>query len=442
MAIDCPLNAETKGSTANIFAQQLFLGASIVNFSSNLGWGGSTSSLNVDLVSDFGSLGDCNISQNPNLDVIRVRNSSYDSDNHYYNCLGNSCFIDERGFDYDPNRPLVSPDGPDVAQPSTRKVIPGKVYHYIAPNGDLVSRYWRKHDPGFFGAGTLISPNGQFTARRDSSRNLLPYKYNIIGVPVMFRYGSFVFGGVVASWDATINGVPIGTSSFDIFNTSISYRVTINSADSILDNAKVILNDYAGSIFCSLANRLGGPTNYTGPGGRFTGLLKDGNIPNVFNVYGFLESFGFGTSNKNDNGIPISYILDALSVLTSTSASLGAKYAFSPFGRILAPIPLTDAINPQDEYFGQPTRANFGNYSFGMLNQEIDNTGTPRIRLALDLSEIPRPPIDIRIGEGSPVMSLKDLIRLACEKTNRDFFTTIVCKNGINFIKINTYRYS
>lgn len=428
MARDCIITNSAIDS--KIIAQQLFLGASINGFNFSLGWNGTNSSLSVQLVNDFGSLGDCNITSNPYLDVIRVQEGSYDQDNHYYNCLGNDCYTDERGLIYNPDR--TDPPG------SREKRIPGKVYHYIAKGGDLVSRYWRKHDPGFFGAGTLIDPNGVFNPRFGDNNTLLPYKYNIIGVPVMFRYGYFTFGGIVERWDANIDGIPAGVSSFDIFNSSVSYTVSVKSPDSLLDQSKVILDKYTGSIFCSIDNAsIGGPTNYVGDRGRYIGSLKNGNIPNVFNVYGFLESFGFGTANKNDEGIPLSYVLDSLQILTGTAATLGDKHAFSPFGRILAPVPLTDSINPRDEYYGKPTYANFGQNSFGVMNAELDANEVPRIRFAVDLSEIPRPPLDIRIG-GQETRSVKDIISEACERTNRDWYSTMISKNGVNFIKIKT----
>lgn len=463
MPTACPQTDQLSGS---VIAQHLFLGASVNGFNTNLGWGGSRSTLSVDLVNDFGSFGSCNIQNNPNLEVFKVRNSSsYDIDNHYYDCVGDSCYIDEKGFNYDPNRSPRNPDGPDVPQPSTKKIIPGKVYHVATATG-LVSRYWRKHDPGFFGAGTLVDVDGQVRPRYVTEtitqngqevpiQKLLPYRYNIIGVPVIFRYGYFTFGGVVTSWDATIDGSPLDNTKIDIFNSSISYRVEISSPDVILENSQVILDKYSGSIFCSLANQIGGPTNYTGPLGKYTGKMINGNIPNVFNVYGFLESYGFGNSLKNDDGIPLAYALDSLALLTSAKSdsytvnqlptqnifiqTLGAKLAFSPFGRIIAPIPLTDAIDIRDtKYYGKPRNSDFGANSFGILNPILDSENVPRTQLALDLSEIPRPPLDIRVTGNQGVMSALDLIRQACERTNRDFYTTLVVKDGINFIKVKT----
>lgn len=446
MSLGCPATTESEIIGSNILAQHLFLGASVNSFSTNISWGGSTSTLNVDLISDFGSVGACNIINSPNLDIFNIKeDNGYDVDNHYYNCIGNNCYIDEKGFPYDPNRKITKPDGPNIPQPSKEKRIPGKVYHYVGGDGDIVSRYWRTHDPGFFGAATILDPKGRINPRffTDSKKNrkILPYKYNIIGSPVLFRYGHFTFGGIVTSWNATINGMAVkdvDTNSINIMDSPITYRVTISSADVLLDNSKVILEDYSGSIFCSLANRFGGPTNYTGSLGNYTGLLKNGNIPNVFNVYGFAESYGFGTSQRNDQGMPLSYVLDSLCLLTSAAQGLGNKAAFSPFGRIVAPTLLTDAIDDRDQYYANPTYADFKEYSFGLLTPELDSMRVPRVNFALDLSEIPRPPTDIRIQGNNGVISITDLIRRACEITGKDWFTTVIRKNGINFIKIKT----
>lgn len=457
MSKSCPATIESEITGSNILAQHLFLGASINNFSTNLGWGGSPSTLNVELINDQGSAGKCNILNNPNLDIFQIKNfSQYDIDNHYHDCVGDSCYCDENGNPY-------LPEGSDGAPPSKERRIPGKVYYkFNPPPGspsdkfkDLVAKYWLKHDPGFFATGTMLDPTGKYAPRIISdnlgNKKILPYRYNIIGSPVLFRYGYFTFGGVVSSWDATINGIAVkdlDTNSIDAFKTPITYRVTINSFDSILEQCKVILNDYTGSVFCSFGSDLtssyGGPTNYTGSKGTYNGLLKFGNIPNIFNIYGFLESYGFGASEKNDQGIPLAYVLNSLSLLTSVSQqpsqtltqALGPKAPFSPFGRIILPAMLTDAIDTRDEFYGNPTYANFGNNSFGLINPTLDSNSVPRVMFSLDLSEIPLPPMDVRINGDN--LSVMDIIRRACEITGRDFFTTMVRKNGINFIKIKT----
>lgn len=410
MANACPNNrGASEGST--ILAQQLFLGASVNSFSSSIGWGGTSSSLNVELINDFGSFGDCYIANNVNLNLFPGGGGQ--ADNHYYTCQGDACYIDETGQPYNPNR----------NPPPLKKMVPGKVYHALRANG-LVSRYWTRHDPGFIANATLLDPNGSITVRTTTDANgntvISPFRYNIIGTPVYFRYGYFTFGGIVESWDQNINAGPG------------NFSVNIRSPDAILEQSYVILNNYAGSIFANFSGRYGTPSNFTGGASNlYKGTLRAGNIPNVFNVYGFLESFGYGTAEKNDRGIPIQYIIKALSVLTSSQArDLGQKSAFSPFGRIIAPIPLTDDANP--------IPANFRDYSFGLCDTVRDVAGEQRCEFILDISELPLPPTNIRLESNSDVISILDLIRQVCDKTGRDFYTTLIRKNNLNVIKIKT----
>jgi hypothetical protein len=74
-----------KGST--VVGQQLFLGSSIVSFNNNLGWGGSSSTLSVELINDISPCG--------NINTFNTNPSDY-PDNHYYDCVDDNCYIDER----------------------------------------------------------------------------------------------------------------------------------------------------------------------------------------------------------------------------------------------------------------------------------------------------------------------------------------------------------
>lgn len=417
-------NPNLRGS--DIIAQQLFLGSSITSFNSNTGWNGSPSTLTVNLVDDNGC--------DPTSLMFNTNNAnSFDIDDHYYNCIGNNCYMDENGNVYDPSV-------------SKEKIVPGKIYHTTLNSG-LVSRYWRYADPGFFGQSTVIDPNSDFDLNNALSSGRR-YRYKIIGTPAYFRFGYFTFGGIITNWTSQDRmGLP-------------TYTVTLSSAESILRNCKVIVSKYTGSVFAKINSNLGGgPSNYTGTAGIYRGLLKEGNLANVFNVYGFLESYGFGTSNHNDRGIPITHIIDGLSVLTSVAVSnderyasdlknlfpgsfggtneiinnnrLGYHSAFSPFGRILASCMLTDdLVNPI--YFNNPA------YAFGVMTPSIDEFNIPRVEFLLDLSEIPRIPLDIRYIGNDGVASISDIITQACEKTGRDWYTTIIRKNGFNFIKVKT----
>jgi hypothetical protein len=388
-----PYSCSVNGRGSSVIAQQLFLGSSIISFNNNTGWGGSPSRLSVELVNDISS-GCGNIKP-----FIINDEGNYSADNHYYNCIGDSCYIDENGDPYETGK-------------SKEQIVPGKVYHAIR-DSNLVSKYWNNPDPGFLGDATYINPQGII----DTSTL---YSYNIIGAPVYFRFGYFSFGGFITSWERQ-----------NRLNT-ITYSVEISSADNLLENSKVILDHYAGSIFGKLGSNYGGPLNYTGNGLSYNGKLTEGNIPNVFNVYGFLESYGFGASAKNDQGIPLTYALNTLSLLTSITDTndLGIKKAFSPFGRIIAPVVLTNQASP--------ITTNFGDMGFGIVSPVLDSNNTSRSAFCLDLSEIPRPPLDIRISASDSSMSVLDLIRQACDRTGKDFYTVILRKNGHNIIKIKT----
>lgn len=392
----CPVNS--KGSA--VIAQQLFLGASIISFNNNTGWGGSPSRLSVELINDNhrGCKG-----------LPFTINGSYSAENHYYDCLGNDCYIDENG-------------DPFESGTSKEQIVPGKVYHVLRDN-NLVSKYWNNPDPGFFGDATYINPQGNYIAPTVNAQGSLtpdPFSYNIIGAPVYFRFGSFSFGGFITSWERQ-NRLQTAT-----------YSVEISSADNLLENSKVILDHYSGAIFGKTGASYGSPVNYTGNGLTYYGKLTEGNIPNVFNVYGFLESYGFGASAKNEQGIPLTYALNTLSLLTSITNTndLNNKKAFSPFGRIIAPTVLTNVASPM------PT--NFGDMGFGLVPSILDANGVRRSAFCLDLSEIPRPPLDIRISASDSSMSVLDLIRQACDKTGKDFYTVILRKGGHNIIKIKT----
>jgi hypothetical protein len=428
---------------SNVIAQHLFLGSSVLSVNANKGWGGSETNLSVSLINDVPS---CHV--NPRYDngvyeplmspvfIWKDRNS-YPL-NHYYNCTGNDCYIDENGFSFNPD---LDPNGLG-RPPSKERIVPGKVYHVTSANS-LDSNYWKYPDPGFFGDSTNISFNGRYDVANT-------YKYDLIGVPAYFRFGYFTFGGIIKSWTSDSRG------------SQPKYNVTLGSADVILKNCKVILSKYAGSVFTKFGNNdyAGGPTNYAGWGGTYRGLLKEGNLANVFNVYGFLESYGYGASLLNDKGVPLSYILDALSVLTSvnhvdpTSVTklstifpsailfkrannnkLGYHSAYSPFGRILTKCLMTDdKINPQP-FIASDTPAI--DYSFGIMKPTLDEFNIPRVEFLLDLSEIPRLPLDVRY-DGDAISSISDIITQACDRSGRDWYTTIVRKDGLNFIKVKT----
>lgn len=367
---------------SKLAAQTLFLGASIADFNVNMAWGGRPSQLSVTLINDISA---CSVSP--------FQNRSY-ADDHYHTCSSDiDCYIDEAGMSYDPER-------------SKEKVVPGKVYYAWTPNG-FVSKYWYDEDPGFFGAKNGFDKDGNYSKSNfDASTG-----FDIINTPVLFRIGNFSFAGLVQNWEQ------------DYGSGGLKYNLTLESIDSILDQCYIILDKYAGAIFGKTGNNtLGGPVSILDTGITYHGKIIEGNIPNVFNVYGFLESLGinnFGGSNKNDNGISATSIIDALTVLTSSTSSTqypadgldDISRAFSPFGRIVLKVPQT-----QQTYLR--ISPNFA--KMGFLPVTYDNSGIERCHFALDLSELPRPPSDFRIKE--PVLSITSFIQQITSATGSDFY--------------------
>jgi hypothetical protein len=281
------------------YSQTLFLGCSIQSFTVGLGWGGEGSRLTVELVRDT-----CKypfLTNNSGQTVTRPS-----APNAYTDSRRNKTFeFDSNGID----------------------LIPGKVY-YEAQGNELVSMYHYDEDPGFYGD---LSPNDTM---------------DLIGTPVYFKYDDFEFNGVVKSWE----------KGADQSTVHESYSVTIESPTFLLQHTSMILSSYVGSIFTKTAGYTVGFPSYEF--GTYGGTIKEQNIPNVINVYGYLEDntdiasntplypennipeISFGKSGRNDEGIPALNVIvginDLLSFQPITSAILQQKILrYSPYARIL-----------------------------------------------------------------------------------------------------------
>ena len=421
-----------------ITGQTLFLGASVLSFNTNMGWGRG-SSLTVELIEDVQPV---SCYRPPNVRTGTpipqfTAGASANTANHYHTCNGDACYVDEKGQTYNPTT-------------SKTKMVPGKVY-YKVENGALVSRYWLNEDPGFFATGTRLNPNGVI-----ANTDAVLWVYDIIGIPVLFKVDNFSFGGIVTSWEKNISATGPTT-----------YTVNIESFDRLLDSSYIIVDNYAGSIFSSF-----GPTSYGGPRNYFIndgaikndGAIRYGNLHNVFNVYGFLESLNidyFGGANKNDDGISGQDIIKTLQVLTSTIANTAdpganlipfGKRMYSPFGRLLTKtmahvstltrqsdgsytsVAVTFLINNAFNFFGViPPIAHSSPNSGGSVSRNF---------FTLDLSDIPRPPDSFRIPGNNGIISISDFIRQITDALGRDFCTVMVptVVNGtlICAIKIKT----
>ncbi len=129
----------------------------------------------------------------------------------------------------------------------------------------------------------------------------------IIFSPVYFSYYGFNFGGILTS---------ISTQTTEKGTT---YQVIISDPRGLLNGVQLILDSYNGAVT---------------------------SVPNVINVFGYLESVTFGFSELNSNGIPWYKIKLALTSLFSiglpTVYSSGIKCRGYSFGLDILQLPTLD----------------------------------------------------------------------------------------------------
>lgn len=503
------------------FNQTLFLGCSVVSFNVNLGWGAENSTLSVSLVNDDAPhwLGMTTTSTLSNFDLTtyaagatnRTTFNTSESNSPSPRLFANSPTVPitdgttqnnsggtpsvtnklvaattndnkvagfkepnptnnsskelhmdlvlqekQRAQDAFADNVLLnsaSPPRPDI----------GKVYYELKEDGSYVKKYWLKKDPGFVGE-----------------------VFDILGCPVAFIFNDFTFAGIVTSWKN--NGGQGGNKL---------YTVEIKSFASLLNNTQLIIDHYPGTIFTKFDNNppafdsvggFGMPSNdignryfrqgsseylnstYPADSSRYVGNIKQGNLPNVFNIYGYLETtLGFGKSNINEEGTNISDILAAIKDLINytddtTRAPKYMDLRFSPYGRIVGRAPAvtkianTDAVSylnpnikflqdtyaiikPQSCYFSgiieeaipNATTAPFARQvivsdtsiklnELGLLPCQKANDGVIRSLYTLNIEDLPKIPSGITLKTKGPTVSIMDVIQELCDKSNYDFF--------------------
>lgn len=244
---------------------------------------------------------------------------------------------------------------------------------------------------------------------------------DIIGCPAYFRVGDFEFSGIIQSWtkSRSTSGNPV-------------YSVNLVSPQQILEGTQLIINEYAGSV---------------------------GSTPNLFNCFGYMESFG--------STCPQTY-LDALPP-TPDNYALGDE---DPDGAIFG--------TPAGGYGGALVNENGMQWNrieiaFNILANSIPLTGNiwnggaltggrvqfkgvgsggyglvPTTNLAgaseyyVDISELPSVPTYWRLNGTS--VSLLDVIQQVCEESGYDFYVELcfvqsgtLDGSGVGkFIKIRT----
>ena len=399
-----------------LIAQTLFLGASVSSFHSNMGWAGQSSQLTVNLVTDESPTVSAGAGSTSCSGVNQFVGGGSFGANHYHDCT-TDCYVDRDGSTWNDSSIGTSRTDNSIIGPDD-KMVPGKVYYDIGGTTDIKpvrSFYHYGQDPGFLGSPNFIDTAGSISLTKNTG-------YDIIGTPVYFKMGNFSFGGVVQSWQEDFN------------SGGKQYRVTIDGMQSVLSNAYIIISQYGGAIFSKYTgDNYGSPRNYVNNDGSlsYTGLIRQGNIANVFNVYGFLESTApenFGGANCNEDGMSAVDIIDALSVLTGrvtgstlstrvgTDNQFGPKTAYSPFGRIL-----TKCMQTYDYSIIGNTFT-----SWGVIppQQNQEDTGQNRCEFLLDLSELPRPPSEFRI-KGIKI-SITEFLNLVTEATGYDYSIELI----------------
>lgn len=310
---------EYKICDTKVYAQTLFLGASVLSFNASLAWGSESSRLTVELAVDsckYPVFKDKN-----NQDVKRPTGKSALNDYNKKRFLE-----DGEGFQKNENG---------------HSIIPGKVY-YRPYNGVFQSDYWYDEDPGFYA-------------------DIGEYSIDIIGMAARFCYDDFEFSGIITSWEKKSGESGTGL-----------YTVTLESPSQLLKNVGVILDDYAGSVHQNVeghsvykdykshdddpSGQVGFPSMIGNVDKNYGGLIRHQSIPNLVNIYGFLEDGGYGSSTnfggslRNKNGIPAYMVVSAMTYLldrpgiyfnngSQNQQNAWKIFRYSPYGRIVGPHP-------------------------------------------------------------------------------------------------------
>lgn len=367
-------------------AQTLFLGCSVKSFNSSLGWGAESSRLTVELVYD-----QCAYPILKDGDGNRVSRNW--PPNHFSDIVSGKADdlpIDENG----------------------NSLVPGKVFYYPDKNSQkIISEYYYEKDPGFY------------ADMEDPDKNM-----EIIGCPVYFKYNTFEFFGIVKSWERKIDA-----------NSVKSYSVMIESPSSLLSQTQVILGDYTGGIFVKDSSGYGYPSHsYAYPPDGYVGKIREQMMPNVVNVYGYLEDatnlvnnlpldpntgdpqYRFGRSGRTDEGIGANLTILAIGELLGYTDPF--KYhkilRYAPFGRMVGPAPKkrTDGSDVDKSDYSE------GNKPFmGLFEPIVTPDNEKRSLYAINLSEVLNlVPHYYRISDNK--MSILDLVNKICSDSGRELY--------------------
>jgi hypothetical protein len=405
MTTTCNLSYKEVGP----FAQTLFLGCSIINVSQNLAWGSEQSTCTVRLIRDFSS--------HPSDPAFNTITTTIDT---IVNTNSPSALFDSATLDNtDTSKTLqknIALEEQNKETYRTTEDISNTIKNSLKDNG---KKCWDPHnynadpinwvgpDPGFIGDGGGMGFMGG-------------NQYMIVGVPCFFKFEDIQFGGYVEKWTCD-NGI---------------YTVTMAGPGSYLKGTQLILNDYYGSVstIISSAPALSDGKALAVPYGdtsinQYNGTVYQGNLPNVINIFGYLQSRGFETALVSENGVNAAQVYDTLVELLNNSDGI-IKNQFSPYGAIVGKSMIEfkgegdiDFIIPQNaqkSYGG----ASINYTQFGILNNKQAVDGIYRPLFRLDISNVPRPDNNIYLP-GEKVMTIESFINFCCAGAGVDWNTTL-----------------
>jgi hypothetical protein len=358
--------------------QTLFLGCSITKFNFNMGWGEDNSQANITL--------------------------AYDKSTSKFKALSNADSIKTNIIQGMRNNTSISSQNKYIIADNISSSSNREDKKRLWPTNSNSFKDYDGADPGFIGLNC-----------------------DIVGCPVRFKYDALDFGGHLSSWKT------IGSASGkDI------YEVTIKGYSSLLNNSYLIINNYIGSISEYIGNGWAAPLiTDTNSGDRPS--LFEGNIPNVFNVYGFYESNTFGSALVNERGT------SALKIYNFLQNSFSTKNKFNIYGGLITKtvfkdsniISTSNTITPYNSDSASVANSTFE--EMGLCRNVSASDGINRSLFKLDISEVPVPPETLYIPNS--VISIGEFIKIICDGAGHDYtiiFTNDTSGNYTGTIKVKT----
>ena len=391
-------------------SQSLFLGCSVTNFNMNLAWGEDSSTLTVTLVEDK--------AYHPRSIRYNQLNTIATQLNIPPNITDKSHALEikqDETFAIDRSKNLLKSISLEIEQQhnDNDNVDLGKICKDV--NGRPT--YWLGPDPGFLAGANKFSQAG----------------YDLIGVPAVFWFQDLYFGGLITSWKA------MGSQG-----GSPTYEIEMKSGASLLKGCQLIIDEYAGTV-ASLIGDISVPSHYNinFPFLPHNTTIEQGNLPNVFNIYGYWEYGGYGNSGRTDNGIPALNIYNAL--VNMLAPGTNDTDPFFPHGAILGRTLsfATDGTPADVDASGidDADRNHITLKNCGLCPGVVGEDGIFHAYYKLDLSALADliPPNLYITG---PTISLMSFITEVCDGAGFDFFISLEPalpgSNCTGYFRVNT----